>query len=346
MKNLDFTKLILITLAIAFSFLSLEDNKVIGQTNSLSSSGCPQIQTDCASEPPGCESTFGIYDPNSCMCICPASSSGNTNDNSCKCREGQFALMNMCSSIIHRNCLAEYNPVCGCDGITYGNSCVASFSGIKKKTKGICNTLNPKPIACLFNGDCPSGICPDGKVYEKFNCLSKECHELNFFSDPCLSAITPPLNKNFTGIWKGRVKRECVICIQIVPECSKGQILIPQTCTECANCKDATKARSSFHINNDFSDSKIVTLSLCVKEDKLEGELNQIGVFEEGKIISQNRIAKNKVEVTFKDKNDLTTTLTLNLILNRLLTITFEDGHSFDAIKVNSFRNCLRSPSI
>jgi len=30
-------------------------------------------------------------------------------------------------------------PVCGCDGITYGNDCVAEASGIKSWTEGSCN---------------------------------------------------------------------------------------------------------------------------------------------------------------------------------------------------------------
>ena len=36
-------------------------------------------------------------------------------------------------------CTAEYMPVCGCDDITYGNSCEASNNGILSWDEGPCN---------------------------------------------------------------------------------------------------------------------------------------------------------------------------------------------------------------
>lgn len=35
-------------------------------------------------------------------------------------------------------CTMDYNPVCGCDDVTYSNACMAECHGIEEYTQGAC----------------------------------------------------------------------------------------------------------------------------------------------------------------------------------------------------------------
>ena len=72
------------------------------------------------------------------------------------------------------SCTHEYNPVCGMDGNTYSNICMANLEGVKIDYRGECeNNQEPVPIELCTTEympvcaqppmpECPEGIlCPD-----------------------------------------------------------------------------------------------------------------------------------------------------------------------------------------
>ena len=338
MKNQDYILFSLLVLLISLTLFCVRSNKAIGQTitapnNSSGLSAC----VSCLE--PVCNPGEILSFPKDSCAECP-----KCIDN-CECQEGERFDGEKCLKGENVACILLFDPVCGCDRKTYSNSCFAYGDGVKSFTKGECNNSSSSgELTCTIDSDCPPGSCPDGFTYQNFSCLEGKCNQLNFFADPCL--MHSLLNKNFSGIWRGRTDRasvtrtktnynqKCIECPIVQLLCAPGFEPAPDTCTKCAHCKPISQ-RASYP----------VILKLCVRNGKITGTVHIPKILEQATIVSQNVISENIVELIVTDRLNNSRSLTLELLNRRIISGTLDTGETFKARKISIPRNCIRPGS-
>ena len=136
-------------------------------------------------------------------------------------------------------CGRIFAPVCGCDGNTYGNACLAANAGANVVHDGACEVA-----ACQENDDCEGGYCakPEGECEGDGECRAlPRCNDEvapvcgcdgNTYGNPCLAAT-----RGVSVAHQGRCQQACrdnegcpdgQFCARPAGECGAGGVCAPR----------------------------------------------------------------------------------------------------------------------
>ncbi len=87
---------------------------------------------------------------------------------------------------IQSPCLIKYAPVCGCNGFTYKNDCVARRSGLKFYTIGSCTR---RPATLLYKIYGP--VCGSNGVTYRSACVALDFGIIHYTRGKCLELPLP-----------------------------------------------------------------------------------------------------------------------------------------------------------
>lgn len=133
---------------------------------------CPVTDDACADVgPTACGGQDAVDCPDGQFCSFPLSAEcGNVDPiGTCEIQAG--------------NCTNDVNPVCGCDGMTYGNACYAARSGVNVAAMGACEGT------CLIPSDCGEQVCDQGVCVDACT-TSDDCGEEFCTEGLCGPALT------------------------------------------------------------------------------------------------------------------------------------------------------------
>jgi hypothetical protein len=80
-------------------------------------------------------------------------SSSDCGSSYCAKPAGNCGSLGMCTTP-PQFCKIVYNPICGCDGFSYYNSCIASWDGVTVSHTGLCSSFCHTNADCLINHYC------------------------------------------------------------------------------------------------------------------------------------------------------------------------------------------------